>query len=147
MTLTNLVITCIAIGSISRMIMRDDGPLDIIKRFRIFIGLKDGDIDKGTGGYWASLVSCINCTSLQLSIVFLAMMALAPTVSYWFAMVFVVRYGATLVFYTYYPMEALCEISKQRIKCYKGEGCKVGAGEEPEGPVSSYSDIFDGQRQ
>lgn len=88
----------LAIWRLSKLLMTDDGPFDIIARARTRLGVYEYKEYGERVNFWRGLLSCIYCTSLWVSAFFvLALMLANIPLDYPIARIFAYSGGAVLV--------------------------------------------------
>lgn len=116
MSLVDLIVLALATWRLSSLLVGEDGPFDIFRSFRSFVGagefsqagmdaerLTPQEIERvmmNAGrpeGFLAGLLSCVWCTSIWVALALALAVYLLPTITFYVALVFALSTMAILV--------------------------------------------------
>lgn len=79
MSITDLILVCLATYRLSHMLVYEDAPLGIARHLRNLLGASESScIEQHKTGHITSALCCINCTSVWAAAIVLALWVYAP---------------------------------------------------------------------
>ena len=80
----------LSVWRISSLLVNEDGPWDIFRHIREWVGIKDLGAEGVfiPNGFWPGFFSCIWCASLWISLIVLGAWLMWPSVTWWACVAF-----------------------------------------------------------